>query len=211
MRTYSAPALAALESGDNIVGGAVKIDCTPAVRIWGGYGDITLGSETYKGIGDRGLITVSSGALGDSEQNIVLSLSGVDPDVLALIAASDVQRASFVIWRLIFDGSGRTLHDAQVYARGRLDTLPTRETVGGAATLEANVETAARGLGRSGQRMRTDADQRLISSTDAGFRAVSYAGVRTLYWGGKPPATGSAALGGGSAPRAVDQGRLLPF
>lgn len=198
MRIYSAAAIEAMANGQAIVSGAVDIACTPPFRVWGGYGDITLGGAVFKGIGDRGLVTVSAAALGDSEQNVTLSLSGVDPDVIALTDLTTVQRAPVAIWRLIFDGSGRSLLDAQVYTRGRLDTLPIKETVGGLSTLEGNVETAARGLGRASQRMRTDADQRLVSATDGGFRIVSYAGVKQLYWGGKPPSSGSALGGGGS-------------
>jgi hypothetical protein len=44
--------------------------------------------------------------------------------------------------------------------------------------------------------MRSDADQRLIDgSRMAASAAISYAGEKQLYWGGKPP----AARGGGSA------------
>lgn len=196
MRTYSAAAIEALATGNNIVSGAIKVASTPPFRAWGGYGTLSLGGEDYIGVGDRGLVSVSAAALGDSAQNIELMLSGVDPDTVALLDATTIQRVGVVIWRLIFDGAGATLLDAQVYARGRLDNLGVTETVGGTSTIKVSVETAARGLGRSGQRMRSDADQRLIDPADAGFKAVSYAGVKTLYWGGKPPGAAGAALAG---------------
>jgi len=197
MHVYSAGAIAAFEKGDAITAGAVEFASTPPLRLWGGYGMLNLGGNDFAGTGDKGLVTVLSGALGDSEQNITLSLSGVDPDIAGLITAADVQRTAVAIWELIFDGSGTVLLDAHVHTRGRLDTLPMKERVGGEAALEANIETAARGLGRAGQRMRSDADQRLVDASDGGFRAVSYAGVKTLYWGGKPPSTTGAAVGGG--------------
>ena len=54
----------------------------------------------------------------------------------------------------------------------------------------------AKGLGRKGGRMRTDADQRLIDPDDGFFKNVAYAGAKTLYWGGQRPATAGSALGG---------------
>lgn len=187
MRTISASAIAALADGTALVSGAVKIACTPAMLVWGGYGQITLNGEIYTGVGDNGLAQLSGGSLGDSEQNISLSLSGIDPNTLALLSDAGVQRAPAQLWRLIFDGSGTSLLDAQIWTRGRLDKLTVTETIGGKATISASIEGAARGLGRSGQRMRTDADQRLINANDGGFSTVSAAGQKTLYWGGKLP------------------------
>lgn len=197
MRIISPAALEALRTGDNIVSAAVKFASAPDFRIWGGYGDLVLNSEVYKGIGDRGLVEVSAGSLGDSEQNINLMLSGVDPDTVALLDATTIQRVPCAISRLVWNSAGTSLLDAQVYTRSRLDTINVKETVGGLSALEVSVETAARGLGRSGQRMRTDADMRMRDPNDAGFQAVSYAGTKMLYWGGKPPARASYAIPGG--------------
>lgn len=191
MKSWSTSAIAAMTDGTAIESAAVKIACSPVCRVWGGYGSLTLGGESYDGIGDRGLITVSGGALGNSEQNITLSLNGIEPDILALFSASAVQGAAVLIYRLIFDGSGQTMLDAQIYTRGKLDTIAQEETIGGTASITANVEGAARGLGRSGQRMRTDADQRLVDTSDAGFRVISFAGNKQLFWGGVRPTSAS--------------------
>ena len=84
-----------------------------------------------------------------------------------------------------------------MFTRGRVDTLMTEETVGAEARITVSVENAARGLGRRGSRMRTDADQRLIDPNDGAFKSISYAGQKTLYWGGKKPSTARDAVGGG--------------
>lgn len=196
MKTIAPAALAALEAGDAIVTGAVEIACTPPVRIWGGYRPITFDGRTFEGVGDRGLVQVTGGALGDAAQNIELVLSGIDPETLALLDTSDVKGASAVLWRLIFDLSGTQLLGFNVWARGRLDTLPREEEIGGTARITARLETAARGLGRRGARMRSDADQRLIDANDGFFKNVSYAGEKTLYWGGRRPARAGSALPG---------------
>lgn len=200
MKVFSDEAIAAMEDGSAIVSGAVSIACDPPVLIWGGYGTLDLsafgGEPEYIGIGDRSLAQTTSAALGGTAQAVTLSLSGVDPDVLPLLDADEVRNARAVFWRLIFDGSGTMLLDAKVFTRGRADMLTVDETIGDTATITLMIEGAARGLGRSGARMRTDADQRLIDATDGGMKRVSYAAEKMLYWGGQKPANAGSALGG---------------
>lgn len=196
MKIISPAALAALEDGTAIVSGAVEIAAVPPVRVWGGLHTLSLGGNDFLGIGDRGLVQVTGGALGDAAQNIELVLSGIDAETLALLDASEVSGASAVLWRLIFDQTGNTLLDYHVWARGRLDTLEREEEIGGTAAIRARLETAARGLGRRGGRMRSDADQRLIDANDGFFKNVSFAGEKTLYWPGRRPARAGSALPG---------------
>lgn len=196
MKTLPPSALAALQAGTAIVTGALEISCDPIVRVWGGWAPITFDGRTFDPIGDRGLVQVAGGALGDAAQNITLTLSGIEPELLELLDAEDLSGAPAVLWRLIFDQTGNTLLGFNVWARGRLDTLSTEEEIGGTAAIVAQLETAAKGLGRSGGRMRSDADQRLINPSDGFFKNVSYAGEKTLYWGGRRPARAGSALPG---------------
>ena len=46
--------------------------------------------------------------------------------------------------------------------------------------------------------MRSDADQRLIDASDGFFKNVSFAGEKTLYWGGRKPTRAGTAVGGSS-------------
>lgn len=199
MKTLAPAAKAAIEAGEAIVTGAVQISPrgggTP-IRIWGGYGPITpptLGVQ-FKGVGDRAIAQQTSNAIGGVAQGMTLSLSGVEANALALLDASEVKAATVTVYRLIFASDGKTLLDAHVFDRGRMDTVDTDETIGDQAAIVANVESSARGLGRSGARMRADSDQRLISSTDGYFKNTAYAGQKMLYWGGKKPTTGSTAV-----------------
>lgn len=196
MKTLAPAALAALEAGTAIVSGAVEIGCTPIVRVWGGWHELTFDGRTFLPIGDRGLAQVAGGALGDAAQNITLILSGIDAETAALLDATGLQSAPAVLWRLIFSGDGNTLLDADVWARGRLDTIEREEEIGGTAKITAQLETAAKGLGRRGARMRSDADQRLLDANDGFFKNVSFAGEKTLYWGGRRPARAGSALPG---------------
>lgn len=176
-----------VERGAYVAGGGSTI------RLWGGYGDALLpsdaGTSTYHGIGDRGLAQQLSAAIGGSAQNLTLTLSGIEPAALEVLEPDEVKGASAVVRLLIFDSAGKTLLGAYVYTRGRVDELKTSEVVGGPASIQLAIEGAARGLGRRGGRIRSDADQRLVSSTDGFYRVVSAAPKKTLYLGGKKPST----------------------
>lgn len=204
MKTFGDAALAALVRGDAVVGGAVQILCTPPVRVFSGYGTITIDGEPYKGIGAAGLAQMSSGALGGSAQNLDLILSALAPEMLELIDADEVRRAPTTVYRLIWAGDAKTLLGGYVFKRGTVDQLVSDETIGGPAAVKCTIEDAARGLGRRGGRMRSDADQRLVKAGDGFFKNTAYAAQKMLYWGGKRPAPAGVALGGngpgGNAP-----------
>jgi len=200
MKLFPPDAEAAILSGQAIVPSAVAILCDPPVRVWRGYGQITIDGELFDGIGDVGLVTATGGSMGGAEQSITLELSGVAPETLAVFDATALRRAPCIIYTLIFDSSGTVLLHSEVFARGSLDQIPVEDTPGGTSIIRAMVETAARGLGRRGGRMRTDTDQRLVEPLDGGFKAISYAGSKNLYWGGKKPAVAGAVLSTSPAP-----------
>src|SRR5262249_22409287 len=152
--------------GDVLSAGAVKILASDPIRVWGGAGVLTLDGEDYQGVGDSGMIMVTGAQLGGTEDGIDLSLSGVDPDLSDLATTNILKNARVTIWRLLFDGSGQALLDAQVFERGRVDKVAWKDVPGRSATIVVTVETAARGLGRRSGRTTSDADQRMIDADD---------------------------------------------
>lgn len=196
MKSFSAEAIAALKSGKVISVGAVYLGTATPVRLWGGHGPMVIDGQAFVGIGDAGLIEASGGALGGNAQGAQLTLSKVDPDVIARVDLGALRGVPVILWRLLFNGSGSQLLHASVFLRGRVDRASSNEIPGGTASLIIGVEGAARGLGRRLERMRTDADQRLIDPNDGSFRRVSYAGQKLVSWGGKPPERAGAAFGG---------------
>jgi hypothetical protein len=166
------------------------------LRLWGGYGTLNIDGEDFLPLGNSAVAQKTAGALGGVAQGLTLGLSGIDPYALSLLDDADqYQGASVVTYRLIFAPDGKTLLDAHVFDRGRIDTIDSDETIGATAAIMAAIESAARGLGRSGSRQRSDSDQRLIAENDGYFKNVAYAGQKMLYWGGKRPAIAGAAVG----------------
>lgn len=210
MKLISEAAQAAIEAGEAISSGAVLVGTAPTpVQVWGGYGELTFGSPayTFQGVGDHGMIRASGGQLGGAAQGVTLELSGVEPALLALLDQAAIAQAPVIIWRLIFDVTGRTLLDHPVFTRGRLDKVVENSTVGATSVLSASVEGAAKSLGRNRARTRSDADQRLEEPDDAGFSATAYAGSKVLYLGGKVPA--NAAVNGGGGGYGLSGGKAL--
>lgn len=194
MKTMSPAALDALASGRAVVSGAVKFSTPEPVRLWGGFGEITIDGEVYLPLGERGVVQTTSGSVGAAAEATTLVLSDVPPENMAVLNTKILRGVPVTIRRLIFDENGRELLDDSVHLRGRVDYVTRARQAGGDATVSISVEGSARGLGRSSGRMRTDADQRLILATDGGFKHVAYAGDRVLYWGGKPPSRAGSAL-----------------
>lgn len=199
MKSLAAAAMAAIEDGSARVGGAVEILCDPPVRAWSGYGPLVIEGETYDGLGDRDVGIAGGAAIGGIAQNTTLSLSGIEPEVLALLEAAELRRAPVTVRSLIFDSSGTEFLDHFVHRRGRVDRVIVRETSGGTATITLEVESPGRGLGRNTGRLRSDADQRLIDPNDGFFKNVSFAGEKTLYWGGRRPTRAGEATGGSAS------------
>lgn len=202
MKTIAPDAMIAIEAGEAIVTGAAKItprDAGTPICVWGGHGTLEIGDDTYKGLGDRAFAQQTVGAVGGVAQGLTLGLSGVEPAALAFLDADEVKTASVVIHRLIFAADGKTLLDAHVFDRGRVDTVDTDEVIGGDASIQVAVESTARGLGKSGARMRSDPDQRLINANDGYFKFTAYAGEKMLYWGGRKPTRTADAVGGGGS------------
>lgn len=169
MKDFGTAAREAIAAGRAMSVGAVFI-AVPGepFAVWGGYGDLVIDGQTHTGLGDRGLVSSSSGAVGSGDQGVTLELSGIEPKVLELADTRAANRADVVVRRLIFDSSGRTLLAAPVFSRGRLDKISTKDTIGGTSTIRAMVEGAVRGLGRTGGRMRSNADQRLADKHTQG-------------------------------------------
>jgi len=197
MKSIDATALAALAAGTAIVTGAVSFATTPAVYVWGGFGSISIGGNTYLGIGDAGTVVPVSFEVGGVESGVELKLAGITDDVLTLLAAEDLRGIAVVIRRLVFDSAGTTLHDSSVFFRGRCDSVSLRDASGGESEAIFDIEGSARGLNRSGARVASDQDQKLLSATDNAFESIATSPTKTLYWMGEAPRRASQVVNGG--------------
>lgn len=190
-----------IESRRPIIAGAAKfgIPSGPggSYRFASGLGKLTIDAEEFVGVGSRALIIPTASQIGGSADGYTITLGGLDPLVADTIEAEDYHQKPVTIWKLIFDGTGRTLIDAMVDCRGRLDFVKQREKVGDKAALDFMIEGPRKDLSRAGARIRSDADQRVLGgSQDDSLAQISVAPRKTLRWG-QHEITGGVLGGGG--------------
>lgn len=151
-----------------------------ALRLWNGYGDLTVGGETYTGGGS--LINVSSveesaeiGAKGVS-----MLLTGVSSSILALALTENYQyRVANIYVGAITTG---TVSSYKVFS-GRMDVMTISEE-GETCTIAMTAESRLIDLERPRLRRWTSEDQKGLDATDKGFEFVNSLQEKTIKWGG---------------------------
>jgi hypothetical protein len=84
-----------------------------------------------------------------------------------------------------FDIQTQALLAMKRWFTGIIDQAIRKEQANGVATLTVKAEPVSRELTRTGARMRSDADQRLLDATDNFYANVSLAVNQPIYWGKK--------------------------
>lgn len=200
MKTLPDAAIAQLAGRRPIIGGAARFRFTQTWRFFSGVGEIEIDSERFKGIAARALIVPVNSQIGGAADGLTVTLSGLDPDVAQSIEAEDYHQKPATFWRPIFDADGHTMLGNQVFLRGRVDFITITETVGGEATIDIAVEGPRRDMNRSGSRIRSNSDQRVLGgASDGSMKHVSTAGKKTLSWGQRPVNAAAALNNGGKA------------
>lgn len=191
-------ARAELDGERIILSAAARFQFGETYRLWSGVGDLIIpdiDAEPFTGIMARALLAPASTQVGGAAGGLTITLSGLDPDVAQTIEAEDYAQKPCTIWRLIFAQDGSTLLGKTVFMRGRVDTIVIREKVGGEAALDFAIEGARRDMDRSGGRIVSNTDQRVLGGAgDAAAKYIGTAAEKTLNWGQKPSTiAGSAA------------------
>lgn len=203
MKFLSAEGRALLAAGEPKMLGAARFDLPDGVhRFWQGFGVLTVpGLGDFLGVGANALLAPVGGELGSGASGVRLTLSALEPALATALVGAPYRNRPATLWRLIFDVHGTTLIDAPRFFVGRIEAIDEVETIGGTSAVEVSLEGSARDLSRTGGRLRSDTDQRLLGGPDdASFRATSIAGERTLSWGALPPTPVSSGLPGAVAP-----------
>lgn len=162
------------------MGGKINIVDAPA-RVWTGYGDITIGSNTYKGLGDFGQITnvVQSEQL--TAEGITLSLSGIPVDYVSNALRDNYQGRSVTIYFGVLVDGQLTLTPYELFT-GRMDQM-TINTSGDGSRIDLSVENQLIDMQRARLSRYTEDDQKTKYSTDDSLRFVSGLQEKEVLWG----------------------------
>tara|TARA_R100000951_G_C2649062_1_gene183709 strand:+ start:1061 stop:1600 length:540 start_codon:yes stop_codon:yes gene_type:complete len=151
-----------------------------ALRLWNGYGDLTISSNTYTGGG--ALINVSAieetaeiGAKGAS-----MMLTGVSSSILSTALSENYQyRVANIYVGAITSG---TVSSYKVFS-GRMDVMTVTED-GGSCTVAMTAESRLIDLERPRLRRWTSEDQKGLDANDKGFEFVNSLQEASIKWGG---------------------------
>jgi hypothetical protein len=149
------------------------------VRLWTGYGDRTINSETYVGAGS--LLNIQGlGEVADlSAKAITISLSGVAAALVSLALQEPYQRR---VCRVYF-GAVDVSDVIEVFS-GQLNTMSIEDS-GEASTIAVVVDSKLVELERASNRRYTRESQRSRYRDDTFFNYVAKLQDREIVWGRK--------------------------
>ena len=162
------------------------------VGFFSGIGTIVFAGVTFHGAGTLFEIDRLGGALDGTAIGLSVRLNGdartdLDATALAQIETVPYQGRPFWLYRRYMQPETYAEIANELFFRGYIDVIEHHITEGGEVFLEAKIESRSLDLGRSGYRMRTDSDQRLLDPTDGFFRSIGTVSKREIKWANQAP------------------------
>ncbi len=156
-----------------------------------GQGELQWSGITFYGAGTLFEISTIGGAADGSAVPLAIKLngdvrSGLTATVLAQIESVQYRNAPVTIYRRYMHPETYAELSTEAVYRGRIDTIKHKISEGGECSLEVAVESRMIDFSRSGHRMRTDADQRLIDANDGSLSHVQTTAEQKIEWGKIP-------------------------
>lgn len=186
MKTYSTAVNALLTGGRINVRLLVRVDlATGAQGIWNDTYSVVVGGVTYSPAAiELGSITSRKGL---SSQQVDVTVSSLSSAVATIMSGIAWHQRPVLISRAFLNDAGAVLETDPIFS-GFLDAAPIEDADGETLRMSLIVESNNRELSRSAGRVRSDADQRLVSATDGFFKHTTATAVDSnIYWGRQGP------------------------
>jgi len=159
---------------------------TDTIRVWTGYGDITITSgsgQTYNGIGDLLSISEVQESQDISAKGITLTLSGIPSNLLVHALNTPYQGRLCNIHFGFINWSSPANQNAMLAFTGYMDTMNIDEGPE-TSTIVTSVESRLIDLERPRNRRYTTENQKQRHSGDLAFDFVESLQNQRLQWGG---------------------------
>jgi hypothetical protein len=151
-----------------------------AVRLWNGYGDLVIDSETFTGAGS--LLGISSveetGEI--AARGVSMTLTGIDTSLISVALSENYQNRTAKVYIGTLSDAGAVSY-YQLFG-GRLDTMDIEESLE-TATISVTAENRLIDLERPRSRRYTSEDQKSLFAGDLGLDYVNDLQDKTLDWG----------------------------
>jgi hypothetical protein len=142
--------------------------------------DITIAGATFLGVGALGSVAVVEEGADLRSYGLVVSLTGIPRDMVALALLQSYQGRRGTVWEVPLDANWQPVADPTVIFRGRMDQMDV--TLGETASVRVRLENRLTDWDRPRVRRFTDEDQRAAHPTDRFFEFVSATAEKDLIW-----------------------------
>ena len=150
------------------------------VMLWGGYGELEIGSDTYVGGGTLLSISAIEETSEIAARGATVVLSGLDTSIISIALDENYQnRACTIIIGTLADGA---VDEYYTLFKGRLDQMTIEES-GETASISVAIENRLIDLERPRIRRFTNEDQQTLYPGDTGFSFVNDLQDKTIEWG----------------------------
>jgi len=137
---------------------------------------------TWVGAGLLGKVDPIIEGTGLEAHGVRLTLSGLDPEVLAIALGESYQGRRARLWLALVNSAGAVVADPIQLVSGRMDTMEVA-LADGAASVSVNVESDLVMWARPRAGRFTDPDQQRLFPGDRGFEYVVESSERSIQWG----------------------------
>ena len=162
---------------------AVEMDFSDGiVRLWTGYGSITIDSNTFLAGGD--ILSVSSISENAEVQanGVTIKLSGLSTSLIASALTTAYQGRDLNVYVGVLDSAGAVVADPIKVFAGKMDVMTVEDT-GASAEITVSAESKLIDLERSRQRRYTSEDQKIDYPNDKGLDFIAGLQDKQVVWG----------------------------
>jgi hypothetical protein len=163
----------------------VYLDFTSGpMRIWPGFGPLVAGGETWSGTNDLLSISGIETPIGGSAPETTLTLSGVNPDLIAagLEASSEVKGRTAIVYLQFFDDAWQPLDSPYAVMTGVMDRMSIKATGPETRQVSVNVEWLFTRRAISPFGYLSDRDQRSLYAGDRGLEQMPAMQNKSVNW-----------------------------
>jgi hypothetical protein len=153
------------------------------VRVWTGYGNLTIDSETYVGAGD--VMSISPfDETGEIRANgVSIGFTGLPSSLISPALSQDYQGRTMTLYFGTLDASGTIIDTPYVAFRGQMDVMNIQES-GDSAQITINGESRLIDLDVPRVRRYTSEDQKIDFPNDKGLEFIADLQDKEIVWGG---------------------------
>jgi hypothetical protein len=155
------------------------------VRLWSGYGTITVGAVTYQGIGTLGTISPVEETTDLSARGINFQLSGIPSAYVSLALTENYQGKACSVLFGALDATGAIVASPVTIFAGRMDVMSVNDD-GQEASIIMTAENKLVDFRRPRETRYTHEEQQNlypVSPPDLGLEFVNAIQEKQIYWG----------------------------